>query len=100
MKWLWRTNLVDRLEACVLCPIDEEEICLKCLVTGRVAGSGMSSPQSQSDSSQVNISTSDAGNYENVNIDTNILDNNTDPFEGFEEAIKNSEVIKIKKVSH
>ena len=60
----------------------------------------MSSPQSQSSSSQVNISTSDAGNYENVNIDTNILDNNTDPFEGFEEAIKNSEVIKIKKVSH
>ena len=55
-----------------------------------------SSSQSQSGSHTANISPPN-NRYENVEIVENTTQE--DPFEGFEEAIKNSEVIKIKTVS-
>ena len=61
---------------------------------------GDSAPQSAADSQGAKIQPGAA--YENVAVDKvkepEVRNQQEDPFEGFEEAIKNSEVISIKKV--
>ena len=54
-------------------------------------------PQSGADTQRAKISPGQA--YENVSVtESGVRKLEEDPFEGFEEAIKNSEVISIKKV--